>query len=770
MNELKSSTCELWLSKVPFSYEDNYILEGGNNAIEYFVDKRGFRFPKVQFSKFENELKYILRLDDDFNAQFNQIASSDAYYTASNYNKLFNYAIFYLHSEYKKEGSAHIEVNEGYYLYFVRGVKWKSPQTIELDLKMDVLNTLFISNEIGKNELNQNHIFDYGNKSNITRYHKARWQSYMGTLGIPYIDKVSEGIQAPLYKKEDTIFNDDDRDEFNYYLVYKNSLDDSSDTNNVVDCFLTYGDLGNPLNKNVRIMGSTLRRFTKDNVGNLFIYLLSPFSFSLYDEVSQETKNINVSVNVAYCEISVIGDMLRVRTDTLGNDNNTFYYVCNYVEFTTDITYYYSSAMISHPPTRSDIESLPSNVLTITNNIKVWNDINKLNRTDSKLIKIIKLPYVPTDDIVYAPSLNYFLFSSSTWNYDEDTKMLKLINLNTKFTSVIAKPNGTEWTDFYRLSFILHSKSPTASRSIDNEYKLYHSDFSYVKLNYDSFNLIVYNELLDKSYINSTPYIDFYETTTINSRFVFKIRGDIYAESYTDYPTTLTISRNNELGLYNSSYINYIRNGFNYDVKNKNRNVGVQYGLGAVQILGAVGSAISSVYTGGFGVAGAISLGTSSIATLTHAINSQISQETQIQQKLEALKAQANEIESSDDVDLLEVYNQNRLHRMKYCISDEMKQLLFNLFHYTGYKSNVIDNIENYLNTRYWFNYIQCDLHLINVSKQIPKDIIEEFKSKFRDGITLFHRHDEIEAPSVDVGYNINQDLENWDVELVDES
>ena len=96
-----------------------------------------------------------------------------------------------------------------------------------------------------------------------------------------------------------------------------------------------------------------------------------------------------------------------------------------------------------------------------------------------------------------------------------------------------------------------------------------------------------------------------------------------------------------------------------------------------------------------------------------------------------------------------------------------MKDLLFKLFHYTGYKANVVDNITNYINTRYWFNYIQCDLQLINVSMQIPKDIIEEFKSKFKDGITIFHRHDNIEDASVEDGYNIKQNLENWDVELV---
>lgn len=764
MNQLKSSTCELWLSKVPFSYEDNYIL-GGNKSYEYFLNKRGFRFPKVQFSKFENELKYVLRLNDDFNEQFNQICYSDSYYNYQNYNKLFNYAVFYLSSEYKKEGTTDVETNTGYYLYFVKGVKWKSPQTIELELKMDVLNTLYLSNLLGQNEMHENHIFEYGKKSNITRYHKKRIQSYTGGY-LPLIDKLSEGIQAPLYKKNDIIVRDNLRDFYNYYLIYKNSLDDSSDANNVVDCFLTYGELGNPQNKNVVVEGTSLRRFTSSNVGSLYIYLLGGFSFTIYDEITQETKNINITNTNAYCEIFAIGGVLRIRTDLLSYDTNPTYYVSNYMEFSSNITYYYSSAIISHPPTRSSIEALSSSVLTPTDSTLSFYDINKLNRTDSKLIKVIKLPYVPTDDIGLNGSSN-FTYDSDIWIYDSNTKMLKLKDLNTKFKSEISE----DWHDVTFSVISANSKSPTASRSIDNEYKLFHSDFGYNKLNYDSFNLIIYNELLSPDYTTSlSSMIEFYSTTTINSRFIFKFSDDIYEEAYTDYATTLSISRNNELGLYNSSYINYIRNGFNYDVKNKNRNVGVQYGLGAVQILGAVGSAISSASTGGFGVIGAISLGTSAIATLTHAINSQISQETQIQQKLESLKAQANEIESSDDVDLLDVYNQNKLHLMSYRVSSEMKQLLFNLFHYTGYIANVIDSITNYINTRYWFNYIQCDLHLINVSKQIPKDILEEFKAKFNDGVTIFHRHTGITSASVEFGYNIKQDLENWDSELVNES
>jgi hypothetical protein len=774
MNELKTSTCTLQLAKIPFNFEDNYILEGGTSALNYLASKSGFTFSKVQFSKFENKMKYVLRLSDNYNAQFNQISMSDSYNSDSTYLKLFNYAIFVVTSTYKKANTTD-ETSTGAFLYFVNGVKWKSPQTIELDLKMDVLNTLYIANQLGYSTTNYSHIFDFGNKSNITRYHKARVQlphTHDITKRVPLIDKLSEGIQAPLYKTNDKIFmtNNEDATAFNYYLVYKNSLDDSSDTNNIVDCYLTYGNLGNPLSKNVLLSG-VARIFTPQMVGNNWFYLVAPFTFSLYDEITMQQVNLTISPTDVFMEISKTGDKLRVLTAKANFESTTTQiYITNQIEFNANVTYYYSSSMVARPINNvNQITILPNTTLDNTDRVALWNDINQLNRTDSKIIKVIKLPYPPTTDIAYNVR---FTFNSSIWQYDENTKMLKLMDLNTRFKYQVAS-GSDNWVDFKTNGFMdKNSKSPTASRSIDNEYKLYHSDFRYVKLNYDSFNLILYNELLNTQYYDGAIIIVFFATTTINSRFIFQLNTGfgLYDTSYTDYADTLTISRNNELGLYNSSYINYIRNGFNYDVKNKNRSVAVQYGLGAVQILGAVGSALSSTTTGGIGIAGAISLGTSAIATLTHAVNSQISQETQIQQKLESLKAQANEIESSDDVDLLDVYNKNKLHAIKYCISNDMRQLLFNLFHYTGYKANSIDNITNYINTRYWFNFIQCDLHLINISKQIPIDIIEEFKAKFREGVTIFHRHANITNVSVDSGYNLKQDLENWDVDLVDES
>ena len=162
MNELKTSTCSLQLAKVPFNFEDNFILEGGAYAHAYFISKSGFTFSKVQFGKFENKMKYVLRLDDNYNAQFNQISFSNSYNSASalTYFRLFNYAIFTLSSTYKKQGQAD-ETSTGIFLYFVNGVKWLSPQTIELDLKMDTLNTLYIANNYGSTRLVYHHIFEY---------------------------------------------------------------------------------------------------------------------------------------------------------------------------------------------------------------------------------------------------------------------------------------------------------------------------------------------------------------------------------------------------------------------------------------------------------------------------------------------------------------------------------------------------------------------------------------------------------------------------------
>lgn len=56
-----------------------------------------------------------------------------------------------------------------------------------------------------------------------------------------------------------------------------------------------------------------------------------------------------------------------------------------------------------------------------------------------------------------------------------------------------------------------------------------------------------------------------------------------------------------------------------------------------------------------------------------------------------------------------------------------------------GYKLDIIANPFDYLNTRKYFNYIQCELEHINIPNN--EAVVEKIKNIFRNGITLWNNH-----------------------------
>ena len=141
-----------------------------------------------------------------------------------------------------------------------------------------------------------------------------------------------------------------------------------------------------------------------------------------------------------------------------------------------------------------------------------------------------------------------------------------------------------------------------------------------------------------------------------------------------DYPGYLPIARNNEVVLYNSAYLNYIRNGYNYDVKAKERQQLSSILGGGAAILGGAASVGMSVLSGNpLGVV----TGSASIATgFLNAANAVAQSEDAIQSKLAQAKAQAVNVSGADDLDLLEVYSGNRAKLCYYEASERMKSAL----------------------------------------------------------------------------------------------
>ena len=150
-----------------------------------------------------------------------------------------------------------------------------------------------------------------------------------------------------------------------------------------------------------------------------------------------------------------------------------------------------------------------------------------------------------------------------------------------------------------------------------------------------------------------------------------------------DYNNVLPIVRNNEIALYNIPYLNYIRNGYNYDVKTKNRQAMSNWlgvGLGALGTIATLASAPANPISLVMGVG----MGASTIKSIVSAISSQAQAEQNIQAKLQETSSQGASVSGSDDVDLMSEYTSNRASIMTYQSSDIMRNLLFDLFYYTG--------------------------------------------------------------------------------------
>ena len=219
----------------------------------------------------------------------------------------------------------------------------------------------------------------------------------------------------------------------------------------------------------------------------------------------------------------------------------------------------------------------------------------------------------------------------------------------------------------------------------------------------------------------------------------------------------LNVNRQNEVALYNSDYLNYIRNGYNYDKKAATQQlVSGLIGTG----LGIAGAAASVFLpaAGVVGAAGAISFATSSVSSLVSTINNAISNEQAIQQKLDTAKRSAASVSNTEDLNLLSYYNGNRLIRYTEDINDNIKQGLYNLFRLTGYACNDY-GIPN-INSRLYYNFLQCKADFEETDWTYGKAFLDDIKAKYEIGVTYFHK--------VDNSYDFQQTKENFEIWMIE--
>lgn len=551
------------------------------------------------------------------------------------------------------------------------------------------------------------------------------------------IDVVNEGVSPILQcnnAEGEKIQNNKNVLRKNWYLLYRNQNDPDESLTNPVDCFLIPEE-SIETNSGYVESGRLLPSWLEE--GKYYYFLVkSGSTFTLSNGVSATYFD---AYNKRILLIMKSGNKITVQCFFVPNVSTSETYAewiyddIDYITI-TGLPVNYNVGDSPHSTTWNYLNTLAFPYTF--NNSGTYNSIDgiaTLDKGDPKNIKLIKLPYCPYDfsivsDVLQTSSDAYWDFVSFTQQSGGGMYALKLKDMNLKLSATINEEDSNPLPNLFMGT--ITASLTDLRQDASYESKLFHSDFYQPTYVYDSFTYKVQMEKLNPdSYSDDLNMekmvIHFYMTSTINSRFMFEFDNLYFKLATENYAKYMPIARNNEEVLYNVPYINYIRNGFNYDVKAKERtNLSNALGMGLSVASTAAALLVPSVPLKVAGVvAGLVSIAMSIKNT---AISAQQNEDS-IRRKLQETANQTTSVAGSDDVDLMSVYAGNRLKYLVYEPTPLMKSILFDLFFYAGYASGRM-GIPTH-NNRVNFDYLECEANLENEGS-IPDDCLQELDRK----------------------------------------
>lgn len=690
------------------------------------------------------------------------------------------------------------EKDSGWLYYYVLDGQWTATRTVTLSLALDTMTSF-------------QGCYEFTDKTLVTREHKDRFINELKTVNNQqcyprkfYLD--GDNIQPTLYQQTDYDYIEDYDAPGDWYLMYmaNNTSGATEGKDYPVSAYLVSGS-----NVSVGAFSYRLDISTLDE--NKVYYCGSKVigSYAESDYVVLPDGKKQVLEGIFYIN-KQNGKWQLAKA--LGNSNTKL------ITTFTDYLDFSSAKNLIIAPIDCLLSTLSAMPAAINNSktgtkapIKTASTgsvdgIETVDRTDTRILSIIKLPYAPVNININEETKEFQLppeieqVSAITWQNQSSYYYLKIkANYLSAFEKEIKIPAGL----LYNL-FVKRTDLTSDTRKEDNESALYRSEFFNWKFTYDSFSYPLQYELLDESYkntnINSTLPLKMVTTSTMNSRFLFDFSNNDKCFKFKhlteDYPNILAIARNNNVTTFNSEYVNYMRNGYNYDVKAKNAALtaagfnlaGNIIGLGAAGInIGnniATSAAIRSTqklignwqdfndkatanaklnpfYQKTFAgmvqneiseqqaklkelrksdspVGNVLAIGqmTSSIGGIVNNINSIKQTERNFEQKQQQMKNASVSVSGSDDIDLLSYYSKNRMKLAKWKCSDRMRAALEDLYYYQGYATQE-QKVPTH-NNRKWFDFLQCNAELHNI-KNIDQRFIEDIKERLAIGVTYYH-------------------------------
>lgn len=562
---------------------------------------------------------------------------------------------------------------------------------------------------------------------------------------IAKIDHKSEDIVVPTYKvNERTIYESKNGIRNDWALYYKSNQNNQ----NLVDCYLVPEQAltikyqgSNSVISTGNVPSNKFTIFSATYPAGVLAFKYDDTTVSLYANASGTSKTQTLVAFLNYNnQIEMyVATFIKTTNSSYGNWQRV--YIGN-VDVVNAPEYIYGYAVNSLPSSFdwfNDNMDDPNNATTSIQFSALVSAIldghDSIDKTLAENIKIINLPYSPTPYTIGASNVYAF---APCWTYNTSDKRLILNDFNAKWDNEI---------DSHILNLISPYIKDITGINLHNDInrtfkdpKLYHSDYYRQKFVYDSFSKIFPLEKIsyDESSKDADFKFDFIMSRNIVSKFLFKFNQFKYTLSNEDYDNIVAVSRNNEEVLYNSQYINYIRTGYNYDLKAKERNEvasGIGIGLNVASLLASVGL---SFVPGGqaIGVAGGVASAIGLAGQIVNYAKTNAQNEENIQRKLQESLQQGTSVMNADDYDLLYSYSENKAKYCLYTASPQMQDILDDLFFYCGYVVN--EQMKPDVNSRRSFNFVQASL-VIDSTANLSNDIIEDIKARFDEGVTFLH-------------------------------
>ena len=361
---------------------------------------------------------------------------------------------------------------------------------------------------------------------------------------------------------------------------------------------------------------------------------------------------------------------------------------------------------------------------------------NSIDRSLSSICKIVEIPFAPDNE-----SSGCFKFIGS---YDE-TSTAYSYSIRYILDSLETQPIHS--IDLSLANIVIKRPSTlTKSEALLKDPKIYSGAFSYYKVVYDSYSSVINLENINTK---ATDFrLKWYGSSAISSSSIVMLEQLYYTSTGNevivepvnveeDYPILLTSDRNNELPLYSSEWLNYLRNGYNYD--KKANSLGIVSSLAST--LGALISGAATIASGGSSAAATIptmvAMTTSAVHGWTNTastINSQLAKETQ-------LKNQSASVSTINDISLFKIYGKGTIKVEWWTPRTDYKLRLGKLFFYRGYAVNSYLNPD--LHCRTSFDYIECIPSWSgDFIKRTPPQFISLLNDRLQEGVTIIHYYE----------------------------